>query len=245
MSVIRETLPLWLLLYEACQGALADCVWTDPPYGVSYVGKTKDALTIQNDGASDLDGLLDDAFATVVNITKAGAPVYIAHADTARVEFETAMRGSGIEFRENLIWEKNTIVLGHSDYHYKHEPILYGFTPGGEGRLGRGGDRWYGDNAQSTVFVFDKPARNKVHPTMKPVALIQAMLRNSCPPGGLVADVFGGSGSTLIAAVDLGMRAFLVELDPHYADVIARRYEEHTGTTPLINGEEKTFITEE
>lgn len=221
---------------------LADCVWTDPPYGVSYVGKTKDSLTIQNDGSEGLGELLDGAMGTVALAARPGAPVYVAHADTERVTFETAMRDAGLLVRQNLVWVKNTIVMGRSDYHYKHEPILYGFTPGGEGRLGRGGDQWFGDNKQNTVLEFDKPGRNGEHPTMKPVDLVASMLSNSCRPGGVVLDLFGGSGSTLIAAHHGGQRARLVELDPRYVDVICRRWQEHTGIVPVRNGEEVTFL---
>lgn len=218
-----------------------DCVWTDPPYGVEYVGKTKDALTIQNDGAGGLSQLLDDAFAVVAAVCRPGAPVYVAHADAERVTFEMAMRGAGLLVRQNLVWVKNTMVMGRSDYHYKHEPILYGFTPGGEGRLGRGGQRWFGGNNEVTVFAIDRPTRNADHPTMKPVALIDAMLRNSCPPGGVVFDPFTGSGSTLIAAHGRGARALCVELDPRYADVVLRRFQEHTGVLPELNGEPVSF----
>jgi DNA modification methylase len=140
------------------------------------------------------------------------------------------------------VWIKNVMVLGRSDYHYKHEPIFYGFTPGGEGRRGRGGERWHGDNSQTTVFPFDKPSRNTEHPTMKPVALIDAMLKNSLPPGGIVFDPFGGSGSTLIAAHDRGCRAFCVELDPRYADVILTRFQRHTGIVPVLDGEPVSFV---
>lgn len=163
--------------------------------------------------------------------------------------FEGALRESGFIVRQNLIWVKNSLVLGRSDYHYRHEPILeaelddgddaarehepvlYGFTPTepGIGRLGRGGERWHGDNRRSTVFEVDKPARNGEHPTMKPVELVQAMLRNSCPPSGSVLDMFAGSGSTLIAAYLLGMHAYCVELDPKYCDVIVKRWESITG----------------
>lgn len=219
-----------------------DCVWTDPPYGVDYVGKTKDALTIQNDGAGGLSGLLHSAFGVVVEVCNPGAPVYVAHADTERITFESAMLDSGMLVRQNLIWAKNTMVMGRSDYHYKHEPILYGFVPAESGRLGRGGSRWFGDNSQTTVFDFDKPARNKEHPTMKPVALIDAMLANSLPPGGVVFDPFAGSGSTLIAAHGRGGRAFCVELDPRYADVILRRFEQHTGVVPMLNGRQVSFL---
>jgi DNA modification methylase len=155
------------------------------------------------------------------------------------------MTAAGIIVRQNLVWVKDRLALGRSDYHYMHEPILYGFTPGGEGRLGRGGERWFGDNSQTSVFSFSKPSKNPEHPTMKPVALIDAMLKNSLPPGGIVFDPFGGSGSTLIAAHDRGCRAFLVELDPRYADVILHRYEAHTGDTPTLDGEPVSFVETE
>jgi len=125
-------------------GDLADCVWTDPPYGVDYVGKTKDALTIQNDQATDLDGMLAGAFATIIAVARPGAPVYSAAPQGPLLhDFQSAFVASGIQWRQNLVWVKNSMILGRSDYHYKHEPILYGFTPAGAGtgRLGRGGDR--------------------------------------------------------------------------------------------------------
>lgn len=126
-------------------------------------------------------------------------------------------------FKQRLVWVKNSLVLGHSDYHYKHEDIYYGRSPGSKRR--RGGDGWYGDNSQTTVLEFDRPSRNAEHPTMKPIALIQHCLRNSVRPGGVVADPFGGSGSTLIAAHGLGCRAIISEIDPRYCDVIRKRWE--------------------
>lgn len=227
-----------------------DCVWTDPPYGVDYVGgchelspaerRKQGGKSIANDNVP-LSGLLDAVFSVIVAACKPGAPVYVAHADMEPA-FEVSMRDAGLIVRQKLVWVKGSQVLGRSDYHYRHEPILYGFTPAGEGRLGRGGDRWFGNNAQTTVFEFDRPHRNKEHPTMKPVALIDAMLNNSLPPGGIVFDPFGGSGSTLIAAHNRCSRAFLVELDPRYADVILRRFEQHTGIVPKLNGLEVTFL---
>ncbi len=229
-----------------------DCVWTDPPYGVDYVGgnhalsvaerKKRGGQSIQNDGAVGLAALLDRAFAVVADVCGPGVPVYVAHADTERINFETAMTNAGISVRQNLIWVKGSLVMGRSDYHYRHEPILYGFTPGGKGRLGRGGDRWFGDNSQTTVFEFPRPPRNGEHPTMKPVALIDAMLANSLPRGGVVFDPFGGSGSTLIAAHGRGGRAFLVELDPRYADVIVRRFERFTGVVPVVGGVSRSLL---
>lgn len=226
-------------------GKRADLMWTDPPYGVNYVGKTSDALTIDNDDTPEgLPELLAGAFAAATSALRPGAPVYVAHAPgPLALAFMQAFTKAGWLWRQNLIWVKNAMVLGRSDYHYRHEPILYGFTDGGDGRLGRGGDRWYGDNAQTTVFNIDKPARSSEHPTMKPVALIAAMLANSCPAGGIVYDPFGGSGSTLIAAHAHGASAHLVELDPRYADVICRRFEQATGVVPVLEatGEERSF----
>lgn len=227
------------------QGEHADCVWTDPPYGVSYVGKTKDALTIQNDGEEDVTPLLLGAFTTAIECAHPGAPVYSCSPQGPLIhEFQQAFTDAGLLWRQNLIWVKNTIALGRSDYHYRHEPILYGFTPDGEGRLGRGGERWYGDDAQSTVFEVDRPIRNGDHPTMKPPELILRMLQNSCKRGGIVLDPFAGSGSTMVAAHQRGARARLVELDPQYGDVICRRYEELTGDTPIHyeSGEAVTFL---
>lgn len=218
-------------------GDRADCLWTDPPYGVDYVGKTKDALTIQNDGAADLPELLAGAFATATAALKPGAPVYVAHPPgPLSLDFAHAFQTSGWLLRQTLIWVKDSMVLGRSDYHYCHEPIYYGFTDPepGSGRLGRGGDRWHGDNSQTSILEVPKPARSKDHPTMKPVELVTRCLTNSCPPGGLVYEPFGGSGTTLLAAHTSGRVARVVELDPRYADVICRRYQEHTGTQPVL-----------
>ena len=213
-------------------GDRADCMWTDPPYGVDYVGKTKDALTIHNDGADGLPGLLAGAYAVATAALKPGAAVYIAHPPGALfMVFAKAFFDAGWKFHEGLIWVKNTMVLGHSDYHFKHEPVMFGYTAG-EGRHGRGGEGWYGDNSQTSVFEIDKPSRSEDHPTMKPVDLVTGMLANSCPRAGLVYDPFGGSGTTLIAAHELGQRAAIVELDPHYADVILARAEAFTQIKP-------------
>lgn len=255
-----------------------DAIWTDPPYGISYVGKTANALTIQNDGGDDAVALWQDTCRTLWAAARPGAPFYVAHAPSYRTEFLQALLDNEFIYRQDLVWVKNTFALGHGDYHRRHEPILYGnapgtpaddpetlerldaagdpetyedrhdgilygFAPNGKGRLGRGGPNWHGDNKQSTVFEVNKPARNADHPTMKPVELIEAMLRNSVPRGGTVLDTFGGSGSTLIAAHRLGIRARLVELDTRYADVICRRYQEHTGDIPRLNGTEPHDFT--
>lgn len=266
-----------------------DLMWTDPPYGVEYEGKTKEKLRIQNDGAGDLRKLLDGAFRCAAEVLKPGAPVYVAHADAERVNFEGALRAAGFLVRQNLIWVKNAMTLGRSDYHWKHEPImeaeqpakfnnggpiegglhevvndtgaaiplfsgdagkagkghtpqLYGFSPGGSGRLGRGGPRWYGPNNATTVFEFPKPAASKDHPTMKPVALILAQLANSLRKGtGLIYDPFAASGSTMAAADAHWAAARLIELDPRYCDVIAMRWQKMSEEIPVCNGEPHRF----
>lgn len=209
-------------------GSAAQCVWTDPPYGVNYVGKTKDALTIKNDSTDGLRPLLDAAFPNFAAVLEPGSPFYIATpAGPQHTEFLGAVAGAGLRLHETLVWVKDVMVLGHADYHYRHEPILYGWTQG-PGRSGRGnhkGSRWHGDNSQTTVFEIPRPKRSEEHPTMKPVELIKAMLLNSSTRGDAVLDPFAGSGSTLIAADTIGRRCFALELDPGYCDVIVARWE--------------------
>lgn len=217
-------------------GQKADCMWTDPPYGVSYVGKTKNALKIQNDGSDGLRALLDSALGCASSALKAGAPVYVAHpAGAMNVTFGNAFLGAGWRLHQTLIWDKGTIVLGHSDYHFSHEPIFYGYTRG-EGRFGRGGAGWYGDDSQRSILEFPKPPRSESHPTMKPVALIEHCLGNSSAPKQLVLDLFGGSGSTLIACEKIGRRCCTMELDPIYVTVILDRYEAATGKKAVLDG---------
>lgn len=213
---------------------LADCMWTDPPYGVSYTGKTKDALTISNDAEADTPRLLAGAFAVATTVLKPGSPVYVAHPPGVISKvFLDAFIAEGWQFHQSLVWVKNTMVLGHSDYHFRHEPLMFGYTPG-PGRHGRGGDGWYGDNSQTSVFEIPKPPSSREHPNMKPVALVMRQLANSCPKGGTVYDPFGGSGTTMIAGHRLGQRVLMCELDPVYADVIARRWQKETGEVPRV-----------
>jgi DNA modification methylase len=216
-------------------GAVADAMWTDPPYGVRYVGKTDEAMTIVNDDAEGLEHLLTDAFAHATNALKPGAVIYIAHqAGALSVTFGRCFLKAGWRLHQTLVWVKDTMVLGHTDYHYRHEPILYGYTPG-EGRRGRSGDGWYGDNSQTSVLEFDRPKVSREHPTAKPVALIEHCLRNSSAPH-LVFDPFSGGGTTLIAADNLGRRCRAMELDPGYVDVIVDRWERHCGGTAELVG---------
>ena len=210
-------------------GEQADMVWTDPPYNVAYEGKTKDAMKIENDSMDNEQffEFLLNAFRASLGVTKPGGSIYIAHADSEGANFRMAMRGAGWLLKQCLIWVKQSMVMGRQDYHWKHEPILYGWAPGAS-------HNWYTDRKQTTVLEFDRPSRNGEHPTMKPIALIEYMIGNSCAPGGLVFDGFGGSGSTLIAAEKSGRRANLIELDPIYCDVIVKRWSDFTGQAPVL-----------
>jgi len=211
-------------------GATAECMWTDPPYGVGYVGKTARALRIANDEAEQGPAVF--AAACRVAPLAPSAPFYVAvPAGPRQLDFLLAVRDVGWRLHRELIWVKNSIVLGHSDYHYAHEPILYGYTPGA-GRPGRGahaGTRWYGDNSASSVLEYDKPARSIEHPTMKPVALVEECLANSTRAGDAIYEPFAGSGSTLIAAERLGRCCHAIEIDPAYAQVTIERWGAFTG----------------
>jgi DNA modification methylase len=204
----------------------ADVLWTDPPYGVDYVGKTKAALKIDNDSAVGLEPFLLSAFTSIRRHLNPCARFYIAApAGPQGTVFRTAVRDAGLRLHEVLVWVKSSMVLGHSDYHYQHEDVLYGWNDG-PGRPGRGahdGTRWYGDHSQTTVFAVDKPTRNADHPTVKPVELIRPMLENSSRKDDVVLDSFAGSGSTFCAAEEIGRTCFGMEIDPGYAAVTLER----------------------
>ena len=205
-------------------GVQADLLLTDPPYNVAYVGKTKDALTIENDVQEDaaFDDFLYAAFTAAYESMKPGAAFYIWHADSNGHQFRNACEAAGLPIRECLIWAKNSMVLGRQDYQWQHEPCLYGWKEGGA-------HSWYSDRKQTTVLEFDRPTRSKEHPTMKPVPLFAYLIKNSSKEGGRVLDTFGGSGTTLIACEQLGRSCAMVELDPRYCDVIVDRWETLTG----------------
>lgn len=199
-------------------GALVDQLVTDPPYNVAYEGKTKDALTIKNDKMDD-DGFrqfLREAFIAADSAMKPGAVYYIWHADSEGYNFRGACRDAGWQVRQNLIWQKQTMVMGRQDYHWQHEPCLYGWKDGA-------GHLWASDRKQTTILKFDRPSRNGEHPTMKPVELIAYQIGNNTKGGDIVLDIFGGSGSTMVAAHKLGRTAYLMELDEKYCDVIVQR----------------------
>lgn len=208
-------------------GDQADLYLTDPPYNVAYVGKTKDALTIQNDKMADGDfrQFLVDAFSAADAVIKPGAAFYIWHADSEGFNFRGACDDIGWKVRECLIWNKNTMVLGRQDYQWKHEPCLYGWKEGAS-------HNWYSDRSQTTVIDMDKPNRSADHPTMKPVPLFAYEIQNSTKTGDIVLDSFGGSGTTLIACQQMNRMARLMELDPKYCDVIIRRYLKEDGVEP-------------
>lgn len=218
-------------LRRVAGGMLADCVWTDPPYGVEYVGKTSDALRIVNDD-DGADLLVRAMFEAARGVVVPGAPFYCAAPSGPNgLAFHQAIAAAGWRVHQELVWVKDAFVLGHSDYNYAHEPLIYGWAPG-PGRPGRGahvGSRWYGDNRQSSVLRFDRPWRSAEHPTMKPVALVAACLANSTPAGGVVLDPFSGSGSTTMACEQLGRRSLAVEVDPRYVQVTIERWQAHSG----------------
>lgn len=205
--------------YEKLMGSeLADMMVTDPPYNVSYEGKTKEKLKIQNDSMSSEQfyNFLFDFYSESCQVIKKGGAAYIWHASSEIVNFAKAFADAGFEYKQYLIWVKNSIVLGRQDYQWKHEPCLYGWRSGGS-------HKWYADRKQSTVINFDKPARNGEHPTMKPVGLFGYQIGNSSKTDDIVIDPFGGSGTTMVACEQMGRRARLVEYDPKYCQVIIDR----------------------
>lgn len=215
-------------LERVMDGAKADMVWTDPPYGVSYVGKTAAALTIDNDALTpdELESFLRSAFASVLDVLQPGGCWYTAAPPGPLfLAFGVVLHEMDV-WRQTLSWVKNSLVLGRSDYHYRHEAIFYGWAPGAAHHAPS-------ERTHDTVLEFDRPQRSNDHPTMKPVSLISYCIENSSDPGQIVLDPFGGSGSTLIAAHQTGRQARLVELDPRYCDVICRRYQQATGDKPI------------
>jgi DNA modification methylase len=209
---------------KVLQGERIDLVITDPPCNVDYVGKTKDALKIKNDkmGQDDFYAFLADVYVNLFANMKDGAPIYVFHADSEGHNFRRAMKESGMKLAQCLVWEKNSLVLGRQDYHWQHEPILYGWKEGEA-------HKWYSDRKQTTILSFDRPARSEEHPTMKPIEILAYLLGNSSKPGDLVWDSFLGSGSTIIACEKMKRRSFGLELDPKYCDVIIKRWENFTG----------------
>lgn len=217
-----------------CGDSKVDMLVTDPPYNVSYTGKTKDAMKIENDEMSDgnFRQFLVDAFTNAFQVMKAGASFYIFHADSEGYNFRGAVHDIGEKVRQCLIWNKNSMVMGRQDYHWKHEPILYGWKEGAS-------HLWNSDRTQVTVLDFQRPSRNAEHPTMKPVEIINYLIGNNSKGEDIVLDLFLGGGSTLIACQKMGRICYGMELDPKYVDVIVQRYVDYTGNENIkLNGQE-------
>lgn len=210
-------------------GKAAEVLWTDPPYGVQYVGKTKRALRIAGDVAGGISELLAQSFALADRHLAPGARVYLCHpAGSLQVAFLSAFQAQGWRLHQSLVWVKDAMVLGHADYHYRHEPIAYGYARG-SGRWGRGWQGWYGGGGEDSVLEVPRPRASRDHPTAKPVDLVVRCLANSSRPGDVVLDPFAGSGSTLVACELLSRRGLGMELDPRYCDVAVARLEAITG----------------
>jgi DNA modification methylase len=204
-------------------GTMADMLLSDPPYGVSYVGKTADALTVENDslGEPELANLVCVAFDHAQVHCRPGAYWYAAvPAGPLHLVFAADWKRRGI-LRQIMVWAKDSMVLGHSEYHYQHEPILFGWLPGERHKNS--------DRTRTTLWKYDRPKANREHPTMKPVALWSQAVEDGSRAGELVFDPFLGSGTTLIACEQLGRRCCGMELSPTYCDVIVKRWEEFTG----------------
>jgi site-specific DNA-methyltransferase (adenine-specific) len=245
-------------------GELCDLVVTDPPYNIAYVGKTKDAMTIQNDNMSNADfyQFLLDFYTALASYTKAGGAWYVWHASTETANFSNAMRESGLLLKQYLVWVKNTIVLGRQDYQWKHELCLYGWKDGAAhyftnernhatviedkvdvNKLTKQDMKqmlndMLSDKTKSTIIHCDKPSRSDVHPTMKPILLLAPLIQNSSREGELVCDAFLGSGSTMVAAHQLNRKCYGMELDPKYCQVIIDRMQKLDPNLEIkINGQ--------
>lgn len=239
------------------QGKQADAVITDPPFGVSYTGKTKDSLPVHNDDLEGLEELLKHSLRHALEACKPGAAWYVFAPSGPQFQTFGSILTESKVWRQTLAWVKNTMVLGHSDYHYQHESIFYGWKPGGAHKWLAGRDKTtvfddtpkkelhklrkdeliqhIGDlmrqlaSNNSTVIREDKPAASREHPTMKPLKLVARLFWNSTEKGDLVFDPFAGSGTTLVVAEQLGRKARTIEISPAYADVVVKRWEFVTG----------------
>lgn len=211
---------------QLLQDEMVDMVFTDPPYNVNYANTAKDRQrgkdrAILNDNLGD--GFYDFLLAALTpTIASCRGGIYVAMSSSELDVLQSAFREAGGKWSTFVIWAKNTFTLGRSDYQRQYEPILYGWPEGAT-------RHWCGDRDQSDVWQIKKPHKNDLHPTMKPVELVERAIRNSSRPGNVVLDPFGGSGTTLIAAEKTGRLARMIELDPKYVDVIVRRWQDWTG----------------
>lgn len=219
-------------------GRKANLILTDPPYGVSF--QSSDGLSIQNDSikGEEFYQFLLSAMQNMIAVLENGGAAYVFHADTEGLNFRRAFVDAGFHLAGCCIWVKNSLVLGRSDYQWQHEPVLYGFLQNGK-------HSWYSDRKQTTIWNFDKPKRNKNHPTSKPLDLLAYPISNSTQANAIVIDTFGGSGSTLIACEQSNRICCTMELDEKYASVILRRYVEDGGNPEDVyverNGEKLMY----
>ena len=204
--------------------ATIDLLITDPPYNVDYTGKTEDALKIENDKMENdaFHEFLVNAFTNAYNVIKGGGCFYCWYASKEVVNFHTSLEESGFTVKQELIWNKNSMVMGRQDYQWKHEPCLYGWKETDP-------HVWYGDRKQTTVIDWNRPTKSDLHPTMKPIGLFDYQIRNSTKQGENVLDLFGGSGTTIMACEQNDRHAYVMEYDPKYVDVIISRWEQYTG----------------
>jgi DNA modification methylase len=219
-------------------GSLADMTWTDPPYNVDYGSSAKDKLRgnkrkiLNDDLGSGFEAFLQDACTNILSVTK-GA-VYVCMSSSELHTLQKAFAAAGGKWSTFVIWAKSSFTLGRADYQRQYEPILYGWKEGSD-------HYWCGARDQGDVWFFDKPVKNDLHPTMKPVALVERAIRNSSKTRDVVLDPFGGSGSTLIACEKAGRQARLIELDPKYVDVIILRWQEFSGGTATLDDGGRSF----
>jgi DNA modification methylase len=220
------------------QGEQVDMVFTDPPYNVNYANSAKDKMrgkdrAILNDNLGD--GFYDFLLAALTHtVAHCRGGIYVAMSSSELDALQAAFRAAGGKWSTFIIWAKNTFTLGRADYQRQYEPILYGWPEGAQ-------RHWCGDRDQGDVWNIKKPQKNDLHPTMKPVELVERAIRNSSRPGNVVLDQFGGSGTTLIAAEKSGRVARLIELDPKYCDVIVRRWQEFSGNKAVSEDGQRIF----
>jgi DNA modification methylase len=226
------------ILEQVLDGGLAHLTFTDPPYNVDYASSPKDKLRgkhrpILNDHlGAGFEAFLREACTNILQLTK-GA-VYICMSSSELDTLQRAFRAAGGKWSTFIIWAKHTFTLGRADYQRQYEPILYGWKEGAN-------HYWCGARDQGDVWLFDKPTKNDLHPTMKPVTLVERAIRNSSRRRDVVLDPFAGAGSTLIACEKAGRQARLIELDPKYCDVVVRRWQEWSGEVAVLDGEGGRF----
>ena len=220
---------------EALMGGVkADMVVTDPPYNVEIVGgdhsqspnerKKNGGLTIKNDKmeSDEFHNFLFCTFSNMYNVMKDGAAFYVWYASREVVNFQTAIEESGLTVKQELIWNKNSLVMGRQDYQWKHEPCLYGWKD-------TASHSWYGDRKQTTIIDCDRPSKSDLHPTMKPIGLFATQIQNSSEQKQIILDLFGGSGTTIMACEQTDRVCYSMEYDSKYVDVIINRWEKFTG----------------